>query len=173
VTKPAAPPPRRRAVRGSFWRSFLGSAGRGSALIGVAVLIGIVLLQFTDEGSDGGTSAPAPRAPLSPGSSSTTTTASGPRPPSAVRVAVLNASGRANQAGPLSERLAAVGYQTLPPGNASRAGPSVVYFRPGYEAEARAVAAATGLSPAVRPLQSAGPLPEVEGADCVVVIGTG
>jgi hypothetical protein len=157
-------------VRGSFWRSLLGSAGRGTALIAVAVLIGIVLLQFTDEGSDG--SAPAPPGPLSP-SSSTTTTASGPRPPSAVRVAVLNASGRANQAGPISERLAAVGYQTLPPGNASRAGASVVYFRPGYETEARALAAATGLSPLVRPLESAGSLPEVEGADCVVVIGTG
>jgi hypothetical protein len=151
-------------------RSLLGQAARGSGLIGVAVLLGIVLLQFTDEGSDGATSQPRDR-PLSP-SSSTTTTATGPRQPTGVRVVVLNASGRARQAGPLSDRLAAVGYQMLPAGTIDRAPRSFVYFRPGFEPEARALAAATGLSPAVRPLESAGPLPEVEGADCVVVIGS-
>jgi hypothetical protein len=152
-------------------RSLLGQAARGTGLIGVAVLLGIVLLQFTDEGSDGATSQPRGR-PLSPSSSSTTTTATGPRQPAAVRVVVLNASGRARQAGPLSDRLAAVGYQMLPAGTIDRAPRSVVYFRPGFEPEARALAAATGLSPAVRPLESAGSLPEVEGADCVVVIGS-
>lgn len=172
MTEPAGDRPRRRAVRGSFLWSLLESAVRGTALIAVAVLLGIVLLQFTDEGSDGTTRQPAGRS-LSPSSSSTTTTATGPRPPAAVRVVVLNASGRARQAGPLSDRLAAVGYQMLPPGTTDRAPQSAVYFRPGFEAEARALAAATGLSPAVRPLAGAPALPEVEGADCVVVIGSG
>jgi hypothetical protein len=170
VTEPAGVPPRRRAVRGSFLRSLLGSAARGTGLIAVAVLIGIVLLQFTDEGSTDAASRREER-PLAPSPPSTTTTA-GPRQPAAVRVIVLNASGRARQAGPLSDRLAAVGYQVLPPGTVDRAPASVVYFRPGFETEARALAAATGLSPAVRPLSSATALTEVEGADCVVVIGS-
>jgi hypothetical protein len=136
----------------------------------VAVLIGIVLLQFTDEGSDGATGSGSGR-PLAPSPSSTSTTLAGPRPPAAVRVVVLNASGRARQAGPLSDRLAAAGYQMLPPGTIDRSTGSVVYFRPGFEAEAKALAAATGLSPGVRPLDSASGLTEVEGADCVVVIG--
>jgi hypothetical protein len=168
VTEPAGPPPRRRAVRGSFLRSLFGSAVRGTGLIGVAVLIGIVLLQFTDEGSDG---QPSGRT-IATSPSSTTTTAAGPRQPAAVRVVVLNASGRARQAGPLSDRLAALGYQMLPPGTIDRAPASVVYFRPGFEPEARALAAATGLSPAVRPLATAAGLTEVEGSDCVVVIGS-
>ncbi len=90
-----------------FGRSVAFSAARGAALIGIAVIIGIVLLQVIDDGTsgpigDGGNSAAAggntntTATTAGSGSSSTTsTTAANPvKPPAQVAVLVLNGSGR-------------------------------------------------------------------------------
>lgn len=164
----------RRAAGGSFTRSILASAARGTGLIAVAVLIGIVLLQWSDDGPDrlAGGREPAAGLPGAVASTSSTTTTAPLRPPADLKVLVLNASGRANQARPMSERLGVVGYRTLEPGNAPRQVDSVVLCRPGLEREASALAAATGLPARAGPLPADTKLPGAADADCVVVIGS-
>ena len=160
---------RRRAADGSFSRSLLEAAARGTGLIALAVAIGIILLQYSDEPTGDRVAAgrePAAEAPLSPSTSTTTTTA-GARPPAEVRVLVLNASGRKGVAGEMSERLEVAGYQTLEPGNAPVQPETTVGCRPGFEPEAAALASATGLSANPGPLDVVPPE-----ADCLVVIGS-
>ncbi len=159
---------RRPRAPGSFSRSLLDAAARGTGLIALAVAIGIILLQYSDDPAPDRLSAgrePA-EAPLS-ASSSTTTTTAGPRAAAEVRVLVLNASGRKGVAGEMAERLGVVGYQTLEPGNAPVQRETTVGCRPGFEREAAALASATGLTAEPGPLDLLPP-----NADCLVVIGS-
>ena len=59
--------------------------------------------------------------------------------PSDVQVLVANGSGTARAAGAVTELLAPKGYSTLPPANAQLTDTTMIYFRPGMVAEARAV----------------------------------
>jgi hypothetical protein len=163
----------------SFARSFLGAFARGTGLVAVALVIGIVLLQWSDASTDaavGGQPPPAgtPVAPPEP----TTTTApapAGPRPPAQVAVLVLNGTGKGNQAKPMADRLAVVGYHTLTPGTIAHRAETAVLCRPGLEREGAALLAATGLGSsatagALDATASAG-LPGAGDADCVVALG--
>lgn len=174
---PAIPPAMsrvRRGAEGSFARSILASAARGTGLIAVAVIIGIVLLQWSDDGPDrlAGGREPVAGLPGAVASTSSTTTTAPLRPPGDLKVLVLNASGRANQARPMSERLGVVGYRMLTPGNAPRQVDTVALCRPGLEREAAALVAATGVPANPGPLPADTKLPGVAEADCVVVIGS-
>ena len=91
---------------------------------------------------------------------------------------MLNDSGIAGAAGTYSDVLASLGYQLTNPDGANDARrapsptPRSIYFAPGFEAEAVAVAAAIGapdLAPAAMPATPPGP---IAGASVVVVIGT-
>lgn len=171
MTSPGEASGRRRPrTAGSFSRSLFGAAARGTGLIALAVAIGIVLLQYSDDTGSEQLSAgrePAEEAPLA-ASSSTTTTTAGPRPPAEVRVLALNAARVSGVAGAMTERLQVAGYATLPPGNATERPRSLVGCREGFEQEAEVLVAATGL-----PAETGDPgdlLPP--DADCVVVIGT-
>ena len=175
---PAEPdqPPRRRPSGSSFTRSMVGAFARGTGLIAVALVIGIVLLQWSDASTDaaaGGvtppTGAPAAVAPLA----TTSTTLAGPRPPAQVAVLVLNGTGKNNQAKPMADRLAVVGYHTLTPGTTAKRADSVVLCRPGLEREAAALVAATGLpaTTAVLDETAASGMEGASEADCVVIIG--
>ncbi len=171
--QPGRPRPR---AQGSFARSMFGAAARGTGLIAVAVAIGIVLLQYSDDPAprlEGGRE-PAANSPVAAPSTSTTSTTAGARAPGEVTVLVLNASGRANQARPMSERLAVVGYKTLEPGNAAVRPETTVSCREGFEREAPALAAATGLPAETGERDAGADLPdEAQDADCIVVIGSG
>jgi hypothetical protein len=157
------------------------AALRGAVLIGVAVLLGALLLaqSFRDGGS-----------PVSAGADNTTSTVkrtetsttppSVPQPhdPATVKVLVLNASGKSGVAKAGADQLKAANYTTLDPANAATSTPvaaSVVYFTPGYDVDAQQIAAKLGLNPtAAQPLPSPPP-PEVgdpKDANVVVVIGT-
>lgn len=152
---------------GSFSRSLFGAAARGTGLVALAVAIGIVLLQYSDDPNGDRTSAGREPAPLSPSTSTTVTTAA-VRPPAEVRVLVLNASGRKGVAREMSERLGVAQYQTLEPGDAALRKETTVGCRAGLEREAAALVSATGV-----PATTAEPgtlLPP--DADCVVVIGS-
>jgi hypothetical protein len=153
-------------------------------LIALAVAIGIVLLQISDDStqqadaprraaSHAGQQRPEPSgAAGAAGTSSTTTsTTVGARAPDEVTVLVLNASGRSNQARPMSERLRVVGYKTLEPGNAPKRPKTSVLCREAFKKDAAALASATGLSAETGELSSKTDLPGIDGADCVVVIG--
>jgi len=159
---------------------------RGAALVVVAVVIGLFLLrngldtseaitsnpgsdgQATDDGDSGTDTAD--------GEDGTTTTTVAVRAPAEVPTIVLNDSGIGGAAGQYSEVLAAAGYAlTNPAGeNADAEGDApttIIYFAPGFEAEAAAVAVAIG-APSVEPtaLPTTPPGP-IANALVVVVLG--
>lgn len=167
----------------------LEAGARGTGLIVLAVLLGVVLLQLSDDNTAPPLAAgreavavdrPA-RATTTTSVATTTTTAApsaaqgGPAgdgaPARDLTVLVLNASGRNKQAGPLSDRLAAVGYTTLPAGNAPLRGTSSVLCRKAHAAAAAALGAATGLTVETGELDEDRGFAGAEQADCVVVVG--
>ena len=145
----------------------LRTAARGAVLIGVAVVIGIVLLQVVDEGgSIGGP-------PASNGTRTTSTTGADVRPPQEVHVLVLNASGLPGDAMTTANTLKGLGYQIIGTGNsAGTQTGTTVACRPGFTEEAKALASAvapTGGATAVDfPAQ---PPAGAEQANCIVVKG--
>jgi hypothetical protein len=169
---------------GGFARSVAGSAARGAALILLAVVIGIVLLQVIDDGTDGpigdgnvntndttATTAPSGETGGT-GSSTTSTTAATPaKPPAEVAVLVLNGSGRAGAAATQTNSLKAAGYQTLTPSDAPRREGNIVYFKPGFDRECTTIAGLVGGAPTVEPVPD--PPPDgSENASCVVILGS-
>jgi hypothetical protein len=95
-----------------------------------------------------------------------------------VKVLVLNGSGKSGVAKAGKDQLAGANYTVLEPGNVAGGGTvtvSIVYFVPGYDADAGTVAAKLGLpAGAAQPLPN--PLPatvaDAQGATIVVIIGT-
>lgn len=166
---------------------------RGVALVVVAVVIGLFLLrngldtseaitsnpgdgeQATDSETTDGTEA------TDEGTDGTTTTTVAVRPPGEVPTIVLNDSGAPGVAGIYTDALAAAGYTLTNPEGANaddtaRPGDSAVteiFFAPGFEAEAAAVAIAIGAPATVVPtaLPTVPPGP-IASASVVVVIGT-
>jgi hypothetical protein len=175
---PGAPRRRPAATGDSFTRSILGAFARGTGLIAVALVIGVVLLQWSDASTDAaaGGQPPVIGTPAAPPETTTTTAAApaGPKGPADLAVLVLNASGKNNQATPMSERLGVVGYRTLTPGTANRRPDSVVLCKPGLDREAAALVAATGLpaKPGVLDDAAAAGIEGVAQADCLVIIGS-
>jgi len=164
----------------SFARSMLGAFARGTGLVAVALVIGIVLLQWSDASTDAAAGGQPPPAgtPAAPPEATTTTTAPvGPRPPAQVAVLVLNGTGRNAQAKPMADRLAVVGYHTLTPGTVSKRADSIVLCRPGLDKEAAALLAAAGLGSAATAgtldAAAAAALPGAGDADCAVILGSG
>ena len=160
---------------------------RGAALVVVAVVIGLFLLREgldTSEAVSTGSKEEATDSSDSGGSDSTdqgtdetTTTTVAGRPPGEVPTIVLNDSGIAGAAGSYSEVLAVAGYQLTNPDGANAdaegdAATTIVYFAPGFDADAAGVAAAIGAQTLVpTPLPTTPPGP-IAGASVVVVIGT-
>jgi hypothetical protein len=156
--------------------------GRAVGLIAIAVVIGIFLLHRNGPTSATTVSAhttttvashPSTTAPASP-----TTTAAALRPPASVKVLVANgtvASGGGSQhlAGTVSSTLHAQGYDTLAAVNATHnVTASIVYFQPGYEREAAALAQSLGLpASAVQPMPAQPPVTSLNGANILVVAG--
>ena len=164
---------------------------RGAALVVVAVVIGLFLLRegldtseavttnSSDRGSDSSDTSDSSDSTDEGGETTTTTTPV--RDPADVPTIVLNNSGVAGAAGAYSEVLAASGYQLTNPDGANAdeasnpgdAATTAVYFAPGFEAEAAAVAVAIGapdtVVPAELPTTPPGP---IAGASVVVVLGT-
>lgn len=138
---------------------------RDGTVVFVALLLGLLIWRVTGEASSPGRPGRLP-------ASFTSSTTTPERPPTGVRVLVLNGSGRANRARVLSERLAGAGYRTLAPGNAPRQPATVVHFRPDFAREAGTLsrAAQAGRAEPLLPLDR---FPGADNADCVVIIGSG
>lgn len=147
-----------------------GSAGRAILLVAVAIALGAFLLARGFDGADettagagngtGETSTePAegengddPETVESTTTTTTTTTTTQPpivtRPPGEVKVAVANGTGDRGRAGRTAGTLNASGYVTAAKNTAQdRVGESVIYYRPGYGDDAKAVASALGAPP--------------------------
>jgi hypothetical protein len=166
-----------------FGRSVAFSAARGAALIGLAVIIGIVLLQVIDDGTsgpigDGGTvsaggttDTTGPTGETGGGSTTTTTAATPVKPPAEVAVLVLNGSGRPGAATSQSNALKSQGYQTLVPADAPERTGNIVYFAPTFDRECTTVAASVDGAPKVEAMPNPAPTGS-ETASCVVILGT-
>lgn len=173
----------RTANSGGFARSVAFSAARGAALIGLAVIIGIVLLQLIDDGtsgpigdggsvSAGGATDTTTTTPIDSTGTTVPTTAAAPvKPPAEVAVLVLNGSGRAGAATTQSNSLKGEGYQTLTAADASERQGNIVYFKPGYDRECTTVANLVGGNAKTEPIPSPAPTGS-ENASCVVILGT-
>jgi len=159
------------------------SAARGAALVAIAVIIGVVLLQAIDDGNDGpvGDGGPAsttttttttPTSTDTSGSSSSTsvtTAKAAPLPPAQVTVRVLNGSGQAGAAGTMTNTLKAKGYKTLVATDAAPRTGTVVYAKAGRTTECTTLSASVQNSK-VQPMPT--PVPGGQDADCIVVIGS-
>ena len=169
---------RHAAEDGSFGRSAGMAAGRGAALLAVAVAIGVILLNAADDepgdrlaaGSDSATTEPQARGTTTLPPITTTTLPL--RAPRDVKVLSANGTDVRGVAGKVRDVLRASGYNVLAPTDAKPATASAVYFAPAFNREAEAVAQALALpSTAVQPLPTPPPVPDVRGANVLVVVG--
>jgi LytR cell envelope-related transcriptional attenuator len=158
-------PPRRRVATDLI----LKTAARGAILVGVAVVIGIVLLQVIDKGGGGGGSATP--TPNNGSESTTSTTGSGGRAPADVRILVENGSGLSQAAATLANELRGKGYAIAGTGNAALQTGTTVACVQGFEDEATALAAAVGGGATVTAFPATPPAGS-ENADCLVIKGS-
>lgn len=186
---------RHAASDGSLHRSTGIAIGRGVALLVVAVVIAVVVLDRSNApaapaaASSTTTTTVAPSTSTTSGSShsSTTSTTRSRRgragrtptsttttvPPAQVKALVANGTQVTGLAARVGAQLQNDGYDVLSPVNAvQQVGSSTVYYAPGSKAAATGVASAVGLgSGAVKPLPSASPVSSLDGAQVVVVAG--
>src|SRR4051794_26183602 len=171
---------RHAADDNSFGRSAGTTALRGAALLAVAVVLGIILLQASDDNDPFNTPVVAGRSTQSTNRDTSTT-----RPPAsttttvalraAAQVKVLAANGTTTKglAGRFKDRLSAAGYNALAPTDASKKpqAVSVVYFATGYEGEARVIAQLLKV-PDVKLMPQPPPVASLQGANILVMVGT-
>ena len=165
-------------ARGAGYAAFLGAV-----LIGVAVIIGIVLLQIGDRNDNG----PAATGKTKPKSTTSTTTkktrtstptssvtTSPKRQPSQVHLIVLNGGAPSGEAAHTSSLLKLKGYTDQDEASTwsghHQTGASV-YCRTGWQREGAALATAVPGAKLHVPYPKPAP-PFTAGTDCVVVVGT-
>ena len=164
------------AADGSFGRSAAGHAGRGAALLFVALLIGIGLLQSTDRSDTIGTTEattpttkPAATVPPSTTSSTAPTPAHDPK-----TVKVLSANGTTTDGvgAKLQTKLRTAGFNTLSPvTSTTKLDTTQILFTPGFQPDALAIATLLGVpASAVLPLPAKPPV-VVGSANVVVIAG--
>ena len=163
------------AVFGSLDRpSFFKGAAAGGALVAVIAVLAALVLGGDDKKVDTGSKTKATTtttlAPSTTTTLLTTTTVAG-RPPSQVKVTVLNGSGVGGAATKKGDALKQAGYNVVGLGNSSTQQGTVVECTAGFEAEANALAVAVGENATVQPL-STPPPSGMSNADCVVILGT-
>lgn len=150
----------------------------GAVLIAAAVLIGFVLLLrgFDQEGGVVATGeVTATTVPEGDDDPDVTASTAPPAtsPPASVSVLVANGSGAVGAAGKRQTTLGAAGYADVDTANApTPVSQTSVYFGPGLQADAVAVAEALGLPAAVVSALPSPPPFDTRGADVVVVVGT-
>ena len=144
-----------------------GSAGRAIVLVVAAVALGAFLLARGFDDSDDSTEA-SPSATTeestngdpeeadtdgtTTSTTTTTTTTTAPpvvtHPPGEVKVAVMNGTGARGRAGRTADTLNATGFVTAAKNTQQdRVEASVIYYRPGYGDDAKAVASVLGAPP--------------------------
>jgi hypothetical protein len=168
---------RQEADDGSFARSVGVHTARGALLIGVAVLLGLLLLQKVDTGKGPATnlsqSTNTTAAPTTVAQSTTTT-----RPPSAVKVLVANGTTTSGIAATAQRTLTQLGYNALAAVDATTAAKAVkrsttVYYAAGYDTDARKIASSLGMTPAppIAPMPAPLPVTDLKSSNVLVLIG--
>jgi hypothetical protein len=165
----------------SFQKSAGGAMARGLVLIIAAVVLGIVLLNATDSPepftkaeSKGDTSVSTTTTASTDAEGGATTTTAAPEKahkPGEVAVLVVNGSRVAGAAGRNATKLAGSGFKILPAGNTENpAAASNVYYQPGYQADAQAIAGLLSPKPGVLPMPTPAPVKDLQGANVLVVV---
>ena len=159
-----------RAHRRSAADLVLRAAARGAILIGVAVVVGVVLLQVVDQGGGGGGGVGVTSQTSDTKGSTPSTTSAAGRPAAEVTVFVQNGSGVNQAAATLSNELRGAGYAIAGTGNAPVQAGNTVACIPGFEVEAQALAAAIGSGTTVAAYPS--PVPaNAETSSCIATRG--
>ncbi|MGH9025571.1 MAG: LytR C-terminal domain-containing protein [Acidimicrobiia bacterium] len=159
-------------------RTTLLTAARGAALIGAAVLVGIVLLQVVDNptgGGGGSSDVPETSTATDGGNGNGNPDGqdnNGAPAPADVSVVVLNASGIAGAAQMQSDALTAAGYNALLPADAPGLQDGVtVACKPNFEPATQPLIDAIGQGATAAAFPDPVPL-GAENADCIVLLGT-
>jgi hypothetical protein len=161
------------------------AAAKGALLIGLAVVIGIVLLQQVDNSSTrpvgAATATTKPKKPkttttVPPAGSTTTTVASTPaKTPAQLRVIVLNGGAASGLAAKMATTLKTQGYTNQPQDANNWTGHhqqgNSVLCKPAFPREALALAAAVGQGTTVAAYPSNVPSVIQSDIDCIVVVG--
>ena len=155
-----------------------GGLLRGIALIVVAIVLGVVLLNATDDepvGIAAGDDDNGTELGGEPGGgddeTTPTTAAAVARDPAQVTILVANGSGVRGAAGRVADTLKGSNYVTVEPTNTKTpAEASVVYFTPGYEADATAIANLLTPVPGVSALPAELPIDDLAAANILVVV---
>jgi hypothetical protein len=164
---------------GSFGRSAGGAMARGIALIAVAVLLGVILLRATD-GPEPFAGTPAATeeddntdttdTTVTTGETTPTTAPVAAHDPATVTVLVANGAGIGGLAGRITDQLEGQNYLTAEATDTlAPADESAVFYTPGYEADAAAIAALLSPAPATAPLPDPPPVADMQGANVLVV----
>jgi hypothetical protein len=167
---------------GDLARGAGAAAMKGAALIGLAVIVGIFLLQRADTNKAGtaatpGTSAKTTttlRRTTDPTTTTTTVPAAPRKTPAEVKVLVLNGGAPTGAAALVRTKLLQVGYTNEPPASTwtghTQKG-KTVFCKSGLGPEAVALSQQTALSGAkVIAFPTPAP-PNTDNVDCVVVVG--
>ena len=173
---------RQAADDGSFARSVGVHTARGALLIGIAVLLGLVLLQKVDTGKGSSTRIRAATDSSIAATTSIPAVTTTTRPPSAVKVVTANGTNTNGVALSAQRAIAQAGYNALAATDATAAAKAakrstIVYYAPGYEVEARKIGQLLGLGPNLPPVapmpSPPSPLPvaDLKGANVLVLIG--
>lgn len=171
---------RHAADDGSFGKSAGMAAGRGTALLVVAVVLGIVLLNATDDSTTSVSSGPDTEAtpPTTPSggdpdpTTSTTVALPPARLPAEVKVIAVNGAGVDKAGAKITDVLREGGFNVLAPLTGTRGSTTAVFHAAGFEREGAAVATALGVATtAVQILGTPPPVADIRGADVVVIIG--
>ena len=175
-------PGRYAAADGSFGRSAGAAMGRGVLLLGIALLIGIVLLNATDDQPPGtdvaaGTSSRGDNRGddnnnTPPASTTTTTTTQPAKTPQEVKVLVANGSSVKGAAKTANDKLKAAQYNALSPTDGPSTNDTAAYYTAGFEREAAAVAALLEFPTSVlKPMPTPPPM-DAKTANVLVLLGT-
>jgi hypothetical protein len=170
---------------GQLARGASTAAAKGAVLIGLAVIVGVFLLQRVDTSTAGSATTPVkPHSPKTtttrPRTSKTTSTTSttvAPAPlktPAELKVLVLNGGAASGAAANLRTKLQQVGYTSTAPANTwsghHQSGNSLM-CKPGFDREKIALSQQTALQGA-NVVAFASPAPPFStDVDCVIVVG--
>jgi hypothetical protein len=147
------------------------SSLRGAALVGLAVIVGIIGLQILDD--SGGGSSQASNAPETTVTTTPTGGTAEPHEASQVTVKVYNASDVQGAAQQVSDKLKGAGFVTEEVSNlnTTRQG-TVVQCREGFEADGKVIAVyGVGNGATDEPFPD-DPPEGSDNADCIVILGT-
>ena len=169
---------------GDFARGASTAVAKGTALIGLAVIVGVFLLQRVDTSNAGSATTPVKKAtrttttsrpPRTTSTTSTTQPAAPPKTPDQLRVLVLNGGAPTGDAAKLRTKLVQAGYTNEPQANTwsgHRQTGLTLMCKPGLDREKVALTQQTALA-GVRVVDfPTPPPPNSDSVDCVVVVGS-